>query len=78
MVSTTLINALFYLPTQHYVLSKLQSELDQVFPGGMQDWSYQTVKNIKYLDYITNETLRLKPPVPGGNQLALRARRSSL
>ncbi|ODM23115.1 hypothetical protein SI65_00704 [Aspergillus cristatus] len=65
MVSITLTNTSFYLSTHYSVLSKLQYELDQVFPRGMQDWSYERVKNIKYLDYINNEALRLKPLVPG-------------
>ncbi|OJJ89023.1 cytochrome P450 [Aspergillus glaucus CBS 516.65] len=65
-VSTALTNALFYLSTHPTIFSKLQSELDNVFPHGMQDWSYDIVRDIKYLDYIINETLRLKPSVPGG------------
>lgn len=30
------------------------------------DWSYEKVKAIPYLEGIINETLRLKPAVPGG------------
>lgn len=63
---SALINALFYLSIHASVLDKLQSELDHIFPHGRQDWSYEKVKDIRYLDYIINETLRLKPPVPGG------------
>lgn len=65
-VSSALTNALFYLSTHSTILSKLQSKLDHAFPLGMQDWSHDKVKNINYLDYIINETLRLKPSVPGG------------
>ena len=35
-------------------------------PNGEEDWSYEKVKAISYLDAIINETLRLKPAVPGG------------
>jgi cytochrome P450 len=31
-----------------------------------QDWSYERVKNIAFLDYIIQETLRLKPSIPAG------------
>lgn len=65
-VSTALTNAFFYLSTHPTILSKLQSELDHAFPHGMQDWLYNKVRDIKYLDYIISETLRLKPSVPGG------------
>lgn len=37
-----------------------------MFPGGNQDWTYEKAKPIAYLDYIIQESLRLKPSVPAG------------
>lgn len=63
---TVIVNALFYLSIHPSALTRLQSELDHVFPNGIQDWSPERLKETKYLDYVINETLRLKPSVPGG------------
>lgn len=35
-------------------------------PRGAQDWSYEKVKSVTYLDDIINESMRLKPPVITG------------
>lgn len=34
--------------------------------GNEQSWTYEKVKDIAYLDYIIQETLRLKPSIPAG------------
>ncbi|RAK95979.1 cytochrome P450 [Aspergillus ibericus CBS 121593] len=64
--ATALTNAVFYLATHPAAQTKLQQELDQRFPHGLPDWSYDEVKDLKYLTYVLNETLRLKPSVPDG------------
>lgn len=35
-------------------------------PNGAQDWSYDKVKSVIYLDDIITESLRLKPPLITG------------
>lgn len=37
-----------------------------MFPGGDGDWTYDKAKTVSYLDYIIQETLRLKPSIPAG------------
>ncbi|PYI09740.1 cytochrome P450 [Aspergillus sclerotiicarbonarius CBS 121057] len=64
--ATAMTNAVFYLAAHPAVQTKLQQKLDELFPHGLQDWSYDSVKDFKYLTYVINETLRLKPSVPGG------------
>ncbi|OQU95023.1 hypothetical protein CLAIMM_01292 [Cladophialophora immunda] len=63
--AAALANTFFYLARNPTVQKKLQEELDAAFPGGEKDWTYEKSK-IPYLDNIINESLRLKPPVPGG------------
>ena len=59
-------NTVFYLATHPAVQTKLQQELDKLFPHGLTDWSYDSGKDLKYLTYVINETLRLKPSAPDG------------
>ena len=35
-------------------------------PNGPQDWSYDIIKDIPYIDNVITESLRLKPPVITG------------
>ncbi|RFU23751.1 hypothetical protein B7463_g12587, partial [Scytalidium lignicola] len=64
--SVALTNALYYLTKTPSVYNKLQSLLQAQCPSGEKDWSYEKIKSIPYLDYIIQETLRLKPSVPAG------------
>jgi cytochrome P450 len=48
------------------VYMKLQRLLDKEFPGGDADFDYTLLSDVPFLDGIINETLRLKPSVPGG------------
>lgn len=46
---------------------KLQRLLDAKFPSRKpEDWSYEKVRQIPFIDEIIHETLRLRPPVPMG------------
>lgn len=64
--AAALANTIYYLAKDRRVLEKLRSILDTTFPNGLASWTYAEVKNIAYLDYIINEVLRLRPPVPSG------------
>lgn len=64
--ATTLATVLYYLARHQSVLAKLQQKLDEAMPGGADDWSYDKVKDISFIDDIINETLRLRPAVMTG------------
>lgn len=64
--ANALSNTLNFFARYPRVLKKLQALLDEYFPNGDSDWSYEKVKQISYLDDIINESLRLRPPVPSG------------
>ncbi|KAF2795827.1 putative benzoate 4-monooxygenase cytochrome P450 [Melanomma pulvis-pyrius CBS 109.77] len=57
---------LYFLAKHPHVLKKLQENLDAIMPNGAQDWSYDKIKSVVYLDDIINESLRLKPPLITG------------
>lgn len=65
-----LIHRLYYLAKNKSCYRTLQRHLDHAFPGGYKEWNITTLKNfasrVPYLDWILQETLRLKPPVPQG------------
>lgn len=49
------------------IYQKLQGLLDAEFSSSKaEDWSYDRVKNLPYIDQLIYETLRLRPPVPMG------------
>ncbi|KAH0524178.1 hypothetical protein TsFJ059_009080 [Trichoderma semiorbis] len=62
--SAALSNALYYLASNPKSYQRLQAAIKEEFPGGINDWTYD--RNVPYLDYVIQETLRLKPSVPGG------------
>ncbi|GCB28196.1 tryprostatin B 6-hydroxylase [Aspergillus awamori] len=64
--ATTLATVLYYLAKHPSVLAKLQEKLDEAMPDGADHWSYDTVKDIAFIDDIINETLRLRPAVMTG------------
>ncbi|EHK20796.1 uncharacterized protein TRIVIDRAFT_59079 [Trichoderma virens Gv29-8] len=55
---------LYYLASNPNSYRRLQAVIHQEFPKGINDWTYE--KNIPYLNYVIQETLRLMPSVPGG------------
>lgn len=59
-------NALFFLARSPQKLRKLQQFLDQEFPNGPKDWSFDKARRIPYLNHVINETMRLKAPIPLG------------
>ncbi|KAJ6005682.1 hypothetical protein N7451_003626 [Penicillium sp. IBT 35674x] len=56
----TLANIVYYLTSNPKVYQRLQKEVDEVISTGGD------ASQIPYIDAIINETLRLKPAVPGG------------
>lgn len=59
------VNRLFYLASNPHCYKRLQELVQEQFPGGVGDWTYEKAKAIPYIDYLAYETLRLKPPGPG-------------
>ena len=51
------------------ILAKLRAEVDEL--GGEKP-DYQQLKDMKYLKYLLNESLRLMPVVPGNSRQAIR------
>ncbi|KAL1980003.1 hypothetical protein VTN96DRAFT_4825 [Rasamsonia emersonii] len=75
---STLATILFYLAKYPATMKKLLRLLDEAMPGGAQDWSYEKVTSVTFIDDIINETLRLRPALltggyrvtpPGGIQV---------
>lgn len=64
--ATTLASVLYYLVKNPATLAKLQRLLDDAMPAGVEDWSYEKVKSVAYLDDVIQETLRLRPAVMTG------------
>ncbi|VUC23528.1 unnamed protein product [Clonostachys rosea] len=60
--ATTLTTTLFYLIKNPAILHKARTQVDFALPNS-EDWTYENVKKITYIDDIINEALRLKPPV---------------
>ena len=59
--STTLALTCYHLAMHPEVQRKLQMEIDEVFPNEDQVPSYDTVRELAYLDMVISETLRLFP-----------------
>ncbi|XP_061402158.1 cytochrome P450 6g1-like, partial [Musca vetustissima] len=63
--STTMSNALFELAKQPDVQQRLKSEIKQAFDQEESSvLSYEILNNMKYLEMVINETLRLYPVLP--------------
>lgn len=69
--STTLSWIILELARNPNVLSKLRAEIAQEVGTSGERPSYQDIKNMKYLTWIINETLRLYPVVPFNVRTAL-------
>ncbi|KAK6857926.1 hypothetical protein PG995_005625 [Apiospora arundinis] len=68
--STVLTNTLYFLAKYPEVYQKLQDEVDAALKtaGGGDEASitHEKIKDVSYLDWLVQETLRLKPAVPSG------------
>ncbi|KAK1240462.1 hypothetical protein MKX07_004490 [Trichoderma sp. CBMAI-0711] len=61
-----LTNALYLLASNPHCYRKLQAKVQEQFPGGISQWTYEGAKAIPYIDHVIHETMRLRPIVPGG------------
>lgn len=59
------MKSVYFLTKYPAIYRKLQILTAKIMPTP-NDWSYSKVKEISYLDWIIQETLRLRPSVPGG------------
>jgi cytochrome P450 len=69
--STALANAMYYLITHPECMVRLRAELDEAAGEGAAydvDIEADKLGELKYLQAIINETLRLQPAVPNGVQ----------
>lgn len=60
--STTLSMTCYHLATNPDVQQRLQQEIDSVWIDEDKIPSYETVRELPYLDMVISETLRLCPP----------------
>lgn len=67
--ASLLSHTFFELARNPEVWSKLQAEIDEL--GGNPP-DYDTMKSLKYVKWVLNESLRLRPVVPGNNRIAMR------
>ncbi|KAK8047912.1 hypothetical protein PG996_015976 [Apiospora saccharicola] len=74
-VALAFTNFLYFMAKSPSIYEKLQRLLDDEFPSrSPEDWSYEKVKKVPYIDQLIYETLRLRPPglqvdevfIPGG------------
>jgi cytochrome P450 family 628 len=65
--SATLTNVFYRLAKHPEKLRILQKEIDPLFAPG-EEFSYELITDLPYLEGIINEALRLHPPVPSGLQ----------
>ncbi|KAF8519619.1 cytochrome P450 [Hysterangium stoloniferum] len=63
---TALSNVFFYLLANRTVYSRLQKEVDEKFPRGADVFTSAGTADMKYLNAVINESLRLQPAVPNG------------
>ncbi|KAH8115860.1 high nitrogen upregulated cytochrome P450 monooxygenase 2 [Phellopilus nigrolimitatus] len=69
--STTLSGVFFFLLTNPEIYARLQREVDEAFPLGEGDpFDGSRLADMKYLNAVINETMRLQPAVPTGIQRA--------
>jgi len=63
--TASLLTSVVYLLSQHPdIMEKLRFEIISTCPPG-QSFSYDDIRQLRYLRAVLNETLRLFPPVPG-------------
>lgn len=62
-VSTAGCFCMYTIAGHPHVQKRLQREVDAVLEKHKGNWNYDTIKDMKYLDQVFNETTRMYPPV---------------
>ncbi|ROW04459.1 hypothetical protein VMCG_04952 [Cytospora schulzeri] len=61
--ASTFTNSLYHLVKYPETQTRMRELIRQALAGGPQDWDYEKVKGVKYIDEFISETLRLRPAV---------------
>ncbi|KIW08038.1 uncharacterized protein PV09_00982 [Verruconis gallopava] len=69
--ASLLANMWFMLAKNPAIYEKLRREVEETFPDGELP-TYEKLRNMKYLKYCMNESLRIHPVVPVNSRLAVR------
>jgi len=67
--ASLLSNMWFMIAKRPEIFAKLRREVDETLGGDLP--TYAQLRNLKYLKYCLNESLRLHPVVPGNSRLAI-------
>ncbi|XP_046752753.1 probable cytochrome P450 6a14 [Diprion similis] len=62
--STTISHALMELAQNHDMQDRLRREITESLEASGGKITYETLRELKYLDMVFKETLRLRPPLP--------------
>lgn len=68
--ASLLSNMWFIVAQRPDIFAKLRREVEETLHGELP--TYEQLRNMKYLKYCLNESLRLHPVVPGNSRLAIR------
>ncbi|EKM52101.1 uncharacterized protein PHACADRAFT_262568 [Phanerochaete carnosa HHB-10118-sp] len=68
--ATVLANTMYELLRHPKVYKRLQAEVDKFYPPGEDSLNPRHLKDMDYLEAVTNEGLRLYPAVPSGSSRA--------
>lgn len=68
--ASLLSNMWFVIAKRPDIFAKLRREVEETLHGDLP--TYEQLRNMKYLKYCLNESLRLHPVVPGNSRLAIR------
>ncbi|PSN52374.1 hypothetical protein C0J52_06738 [Blattella germanica] len=71
-VSTLMCFTCFMLATHPEVHQKLQDEIDRTFEENNGKFTYELLNNMKYLDMVVSETLRIYPPNESVDRICVR------
>lgn len=67
--ASLLSNMWFFIAKRPDIFAKLRREVEETLNGELP--TYEQLRNMKYLKYCMNESLRLHPVVPGNSRLAV-------